>query len=164
MTNPLRPQRRWRMLAIAATACAMLLAAAWAASMRWEVGHYGARPSSWWIHTRVECGIVGLRASRGSRWSVNSWYIDAANDPNASRWPSWWSDPIGMWELVLPLWIPTAACTFAAAALWRIDTLHRRRLRTNRCPACTYDRAGLPAAAPCPECGAAPAPVAPSSR
>jgi hypothetical protein len=29
----------------------------------------------------------------------------------------------------------------------------RRRARLNHCPSCNYDRTGLPAASPCPECG-----------
>lgn len=50
----------------------------------------------------------------------------------------------------LPLWIPFAAFALPGAWLWR-----RRRglVRLGGCPACGYDRTGLAAAVPCPECG-----------
>jgi hypothetical protein len=39
----------------------------------------------------------------------------------------------------------------------------RRRIRTGVCPLCSYDRQGLGANAPCPECGGVPNDVPPTS-
>ena len=60
-----------------------------------------------------------------------------------------------------PLWIPASLAMFVTAAAFRLDSLARRRAHLNLCPTCHYDRAGLPANAPCPEC-AAPCPPSPS--
>ena len=56
------------------------------------------------------------------------------------------------WFVVLPLWPFVLVSTATTAAAWRMDTLAQRRKRFGGCPACGYDRAGLAADAPCPEC------------
>jgi hypothetical protein len=53
----------------------------------------------------------------------------------------------------VPLWAPACASFIACAAAWRRDARARRRARINHCPRCGYDRAGIGAAARCPECG-----------
>ncbi len=59
------------------------------------------------------------------------------------------------WVLSVPLWPFVIISIFATAAAWRMDTLAQRRKRIGACPACGYDRTGLAANAPCPECNAA---------
>ncbi|MFO0857475.1 MAG: hypothetical protein U0640_09000 [Phycisphaerales bacterium] len=54
----------------------------------------------------------------------------------------------------IPLWPFVAISIAITAAAWRMDTLAQRRKRLGGCPACGYDRAGLSAYAPCPECNA----------
>jgi hypothetical protein len=53
-----------------------------------------------------------------------------------------------------PVWVPTALMLLSTAALWRKDTLARRRARLDCCPKCNYDRTGIAAGTVCPECGA----------
>ena len=69
----------------------------------------------------------------------------------------WWvfvgKDSLG-WSVCVPLWIPGAMMLLLTAGAWRLDTLARRRALLNLCPACHYDRTGLPPHAPCPECAA----------
>ena len=50
----------------------------------------------------------------------------------------------------VPLWLPLALFALPTAYLWWADS---RRVRPGRCPKCRYDRAGLAADDPCPECG-----------
>jgi hypothetical protein len=69
----------------------------------------------------------------------------------------WWF--FFAWEpnrktLAVPLWFPIAITLGLSALAWRIDLAARRRARIGCCPKCSYNRTGLPAASPCPECGA----------
>ncbi len=70
---------------------------------------------------------------------------------------AWWFG--GTWEpakksLLVPLWFLIAMATAVTAIAWRVDFMASRRARIGCCPKCNYNRAGIPAAAPCPECGA----------
>ncbi|HVU64866.1 MAG TPA: hypothetical protein VHC70_12875, partial [Phycisphaerales bacterium] len=62
---------------------------------------------------------------------------------------------------VMPIWSGLALNTlFYGTIAWGLlflpGTVRRwRRRRGGRCVKCGYDRAGLAAGAPCPECGAA---------
>lgn len=54
--------------------------------------------------------------------------------------------------LVVPLWpFPLAAC---GLGLYGHYAVRRARRGRHGCPTCGYDLSGLPAGAPCPECGA----------
>lgn len=67
----------------------------------------------------------------------------------------WWPRAyrrIGWPGFILPLWLPAFAAAIAAAVMWRWDLTPR----AGQCPRCRYDCRGLPAGAPCPECGHAP--------
>ena len=55
--------------------------------------------------------------------------------------------------LCIPAW---CFATVPLGVLFITESRHRRRVRaerTGRCPRCNYDRTGLAADAPCPECG-----------
>jgi hypothetical protein len=56
------------------------------------------------------------------------------------------------WMVRGPLWPLMVVSALAATWLWRTDFVGRRR--PGLCPSCGYDRRGLDAAGPCPECGA----------
>jgi hypothetical protein len=60
-------------------------------------------------------------------------------------------------EKMLPLWPLVLVATLAAGWTW---TRHFRRGDPGKCTRCGYDRHGLAADAPCPECGTVPAPAA----
>lgn len=55
-----------------------------------------------------------------------------------------WRCSVPLWLFLIPLLIPTARAWLA------------RSIVPGACPRCGYDRAGLPAATPCPECNAPP--------
>ena len=62
-------------------------------------------------------------------------------------------DPNSLGGLTIPVWMIAGCPLVLTAYAWRLDYLARRRARVGRCPKCTYDRAGLPIEAVCPECG-----------
>jgi hypothetical protein len=65
----------------------------------------------------------------------------------------WWSyaEWPGGWSVDFSLWLP-AGVSFAVTSLSAFMVYRRR---PGYCP-CGYDLLGLPASAPCPECGAEP--------
>lgn len=56
-------------------------------------------------------------------------------------------------SFAMPFWFPIVIVAGMSAAAWRKDLLTRRHARLGHCAKCHYDRKGLDAAAPCPECG-----------
>jgi hypothetical protein len=60
------------------------------------------------------------------------------------------------WQFSMPLWPPIGLSVLATLLAFRLDHPARRRTSINHCPTCNYDLRGLPAATPCPECGALP--------
>jgi hypothetical protein len=67
----------------------------------------------------------------------------------------WWFRSLTAWgahTVSIPIWTFILPFFVAANIAWRFDHLARRRARLNHCPTCNYDRTGLPAASPCPEC------------
>jgi hypothetical protein len=55
--------------------------------------------------------------------------------------------------LCVPLWPFVLITGLPAALLWSGDHARRRAERLGHCRACGYDRRGLAAQSPCPECG-----------
>ena len=73
----------------------------------------------------------------------------------------WFGAPLSVAGFyIFPLWFPAALCMLATFAAWRLDAIARRR-GTGKCAKCGYDRAGIAAAAPCPECGSPRSPACP---
>jgi hypothetical protein len=97
--------------------------------------------SSWWINR------VGIIPSTGQRWPF--------------KWDFYWQSDPGGTLCFIPLWMPIVMVLGPTLVAWRLDALATRRARVNHCPKCRYDRTGLTAGAPCPECSAPPAPVNP---
>jgi len=67
-------------------------------------------------------------------------------------------NPRGTW-VAFPLLFPAGVLAIPTFLAWSADAQARRlarRASLNHCPTCNYSLRGLPAASPCPECGAAP--------
>jgi hypothetical protein len=62
------------------------------------------------------------------------------------------SNPL-TFHTVIPLWCPPVLTALPASLLWRARVRVRSRRRAGQCPTCGYDRHGLAAEHPCPECG-----------
>jgi hypothetical protein len=76
-----------------------------------------------------------------------------SNARSASDFSWWFSAQSGSssFFFVLPYW--AFAVPALAGSLWGWRRLRRLRNSGKTCMKCGYDRAGLPAGAPCPECG-----------
>lgn len=74
---------------------------------------------------------------------------------NLLLWFDWSVESVRL-NVCIPLWANAIAVMAFTAAVWRLDSRSRRRLRADRCPTCNYDRDGISAQSVCPECGAGP--------
>jgi O-antigen ligase len=59
------------------------------------------------------------------------------------------------WFVFAPAWSLVVLVVGLTAVAWHLDSRARRRARLGFCPNCNYDRTGILADSPCPECGAA---------
>lgn len=149
---------RWTATTIAA---AMILL--WLSTARWRFqwcsGDAGL-VELWW----GRCDV--MRSDGAGRVGEPGWTVYDNGTLRLGHWTTFRTrglvdalQPAGartIW-ITVPLWLPAALTTAAAAALWAGGPGRRvLRTRSGRCPDCGYDRAGLPAPAPCPECGAVP--------
>lgn len=91
-----------------------------------------------------------------SRGIEADWY---GYDLRANGVSSIWTFDLGGWRkgglypTKVPLWFPTLVCGAIAWTAWRLEVRSRRARPADPCERCEYDRAGLAAGAPCPECG-----------
>jgi hypothetical protein len=130
-----------------------MLTIIWISSAWWSMG-WNRRDR---IFLRVGAGRFGfMQAKRGVVISVSPGLQFGAIKRTFRWWLTWEEDNIFR-ELDIPTWTLVALAAATATGAWRLDTLARRRARAGLCPACNYDRRGIPAASVCPECGAAPA-------
>lgn len=130
-------------------ALATVLAAAWVAMVWVRVGY--AFPGGLFIALESGCVWYEVSATQADPGQVvcgrnPGWMTDSANGAMA-----WWVD----WDhgRAIPLWIPLVLVAIPTALAWRTDITAARRTRLRLCPACAYDRSGLLALTPCPECG-----------
>ena len=72
-------------------------------------------------------------------------------------WPREWLPHIttsnSMIGVTVPLWIPWVMVLGLCSLMRRDQQREKQRRLLGFCPACGYDRSGLAAIAPCPECG-----------
>ncbi len=85
---------------------------------------------------------------------ASRWFVFKRSDPYL-LWRFNWGAPLNDFET--PIWILVVLTAMPTASAWRLDTLARRRARIDQCPKCNYDRRGIAAGVPSPECGAPPA-------
>lgn len=60
----------------------------------------------------------------------------------------------GVTGAFIPVWMPWLIAIGASIWFFRDHQREKMRRIIGRCPACGYDRSGLPQSAPCPECAA----------
>lgn len=145
-----RLRRRDKVLGMLGVTIACVSIALYAISQRWELGlnddgrvftvSRGVVHMAWPMEEYEYTPLVSIgRCSSNFRIGM----------PSFTEIPSSRSSS-GFWIVVLPLWMPFLLGLGLAAPV----LLHMRRMRFgNVCPACDYDRTGLPDDAVCPECG-----------
>jgi len=148
-------RRRPRFWAWTLTLTAALLAVVWVGSGRWGVRaiwqpRYGCALGAGSImFVRYDVVIrpreAALEHSFTHQWEIEWWFqykrMGIFGPPNTSFWL------VPLWPFVLLTGVP---------GVWMLVKT-RKRTNPHACPACGYDRTGLPQTptgpAPCPECG-----------
>lgn len=136
----------------AGAAAALLLAGAWAVTLRADAVYFTADGSALGVSegSAVLAGPARMYAGLGFGWTPRGAWVRPA------LWSWSWGHGAGWGPFTIagPLWPPAVLCAAASAWAWRLDERARRRALAGRCPRCRYDRAGLAPGAACPECGA----------
>jgi hypothetical protein len=97
--------------------------------------------------------VYSWRAEPGASWI---WFT------NTSGWEKHWSLGLIAWGSMnggtqtvfeVAFWPLPLLLTLAGVPVLVSGVRARRRAKVGACPACGYDRRGIPAAAVCPECG-----------
>jgi predicted RNA-binding Zn-ribbon protein involved in translation (DUF1610 family) len=160
MPRPHHPSRRKRRLAWTLTITSALLAVVWVGSMKVEMSMI-VWPEHLLVADRGAVGLqqfVSLDDESGPlfffqvkhRWQARWWYRDESYDLPFFSGVTW-SDTM-VWYI--PLW-PFVLLTGVPGVWMLVKT--RKHTNPHACPACGYDRTGLPQTptgpAPCPECG-----------
>jgi len=159
MARPPSTKNRRRGWAWTLTIIAALIAVVWVGSMKVDAG---------WLMTPTflvglcggAFGIATTEHPTGFPTGMRPMHgIETQPDWNMTYWFGWWrARGIAMhyarWIVVIPLW-PFVLLTGVPGVWMLVKT--RRHTNPNACPACGYDRTGLPQSstgpAPCPECG-----------
>jgi hypothetical protein len=146
-----RLRRRWRILKWAGVVVSIIIAIAWAVSLRWGL-----------IHTRQTrlgvSAITGKTIGYGRIMSVSfgcvSCYWNQGLSPERGWWtirfrePPRWLPVVYSGGAVLPLWIPFLLVAIPTTYLWWRD----RRIPPGHCQKCGYNLTGNVSGI-CPECG-----------
>lgn len=147
--SKLRTTIKWSALVVMT-----LLLGVWIASA-WWTGYWVGHGWAVWLDPG------GVAYVESPEWRTNDGpdYHVLSAGKYAIKWKWWyrctWSQYVRI--IFIPFWLPALLTATIAAVAWRIDTIARRRAQTNHCPACNYNRTGLPSpATPCLECGHTP--------
>jgi hypothetical protein len=153
-----RRPRTARLLRWTGAAVCGLLIVAMVACLRWSVNV--SYRSAHWDEGRFQSVAVESGALQYLRFFPVDIAPPAGLDMEVSpasgpwRWRPWWFTP-GTF-VVLPLWLPLVIVGVPTSFLWYRARPSAARRHAGLCPKCGYDRRGIDAARPCPECGAAP--------
>lgn len=150
MTVPRTARQAVRRVGVAAF---LFLAAVWIASAWFYIQWIGSAGT----FVMVGHGVVIVRWAPAAGGKVPPPGLRAGR---MARGMVWWhgTTRAGVRSAIgIPIWMPAVVALLLSAGAGALDARDRRRIRHVLCPACRYDRRGLPPAAPCPECNA-PAP------
>ena len=136
-----------------------LLVVVWVFSMWWSlyrISFLGITNDFGIIHG---CVWFEGRSSNASEYAKlfhhdTKWFLGRTPEPFFVGRVSW--DSQSRLHFSIPLWALALPATLVTVLIWRHDRLATCRAMTGACPKCTYDRRGIPADAPCPECGTSP--------
>jgi hypothetical protein len=157
----MRRRARLREVARWAGACACVVMLGVMVLTCWRVWLCGVTPR---LMVSFEHGRMEVRTaehdSQGQYWNpLIRGHIIGGIAPSGLKWLRWefesYYDQYGR-VVCIPLWAPALVLAIPTAILWRRDHMLTKRARAGRCPKCGYDRAGLAATIPCPECGTTP--------
>lgn len=135
-------------------AAATLYSNFWQAGIIYDSGRAWTSSGSWYGWVRVRRGGVELRWERpATGFYVPQAFLFRPAFPLRADLP-WAHAGTGSFSAEVPFW-----CMLPLALTPRITSHALRRWRGRHaglCTQCRYSRAGLPATAPCPECGVPP--------
>lgn len=141
--------RRW--VRWGGVAAMVVIAGVWGASAFGFVGIYLDQSGGFCgIGSGVFAWSAGVPAPGPSSWQLMVNLFPKELWPKVYWLPRLASPQPGNLSYV-PLWMPWIVIAGFTFWLFRADRLKA----PHACPACGYDKTGLPAGAPCPECGAA---------
>lgn len=152
-----RLARKRQILKWTGLSLSLLIAVAWAVSLRWAFG-WRRLDDSRRYHSSAIIQIGALYVShleyRGEDvsspyWAPDNFYPEFLSVPRILLKPDFWFVRYPDWTLTLPLWIPFVLIAIPTAALWWRD---RRRIPPGHCEKCGYNLAGNVSGV-CPECG-----------
>ena len=157
--RPPHPDRFRRRAGLASLSVGLALTLLFAISAKWWFGYCSAT----WLADLGDGTLYTDVRSAGWRSPLTGWCGDV-NYNHSTRnggtrswsWTWWaWGKEEQSWRSGSAYTVWPAAPLFLAvgAALYLPGNRAARRRRKHQCVRCTYARAGLPADAPCPECG-----------
>jgi hypothetical protein len=120
----------------------------WVGSIWYRVAYF----SSSGIVSGVSGGSLLVRQFSSAPGPSQGWYLKRGS-PRVVLWIDFGPDTTGLFFVLIPLWLPLLLTLIPTTIAWRLDARARRLAILGRCTQCSYDLAGLPADAPCPECG-----------
>lgn len=134
-----------------------LLAFLWLANLRYGLRYFSTPAPPGALHTFIFCSRGSLTIGRLDAMGFNRGLAPGLSmyQMKAERY-AWWpiyQSNVTTTFISIPYWIfalPLLITTWLARTL---DARAARLAQPGRCPACRYDRSGLPPEALCPECG-----------
>ena len=149
--------RRLKLIKWSGVAATALLAFLWLTNLRYGLRYFSTPAPPGALHTFIFCtrgslAIGRLDATTINRAQASGWSFYPMRDGRFVWWIVYTSNTT-MTFVSIPYWLIALPLTVTAWRAWILDARAERLARPGRCPACRYDRSGLPPDALCPECG-----------